>query len=124
MAEQKLNLFQFASSAVVELRIGPAAVMGSNVSESDLGAMTTYYVTDDVLTDTSFPYRSVLADRSEQSPAGDPRCCRPAVQGLFDPLRYRDGANMATFAHDADRSRAARPKSRYLSVHAAPYQVL
>ena len=94
MAEQELNLFQFAAAGVAQLGARPAQVVRGDVLQPYAAAVAVHDMPDNVLADAIAPNRSILAGGAEYSSAANlgRRC--PAVQLVFDPMRDRYGSNM------------------------------
>src|SRR5664279_2398855 len=99
MAEQELNLFQFAAAGVAQLGARPAQVMRGDVFQPYAEAVAPHHVPDNVLTDPVVPNCSILADGAEHSPGADLGRRGPAVQLLFGPVRNGYGPNMASLSN-------------------------
>ena len=71
MAEQELNLFQFAAAGVTQLGAGAAKVMRGHVLQPYAAAISIHHVPDDVHVDAITPNGSILAYGAEHSSGAD-----------------------------------------------------
>jgi hypothetical protein len=71
MAEQKLNLFQFAAAAVAQLGAGSAKVVRCHVLQPYAAAVSIHHVPDNIHVDAITPNGSILAYGTEHSSGAD-----------------------------------------------------
>ena len=98
MAQQELNLFQFATVTVAQLRTGSPQVVRSNVLQPRSLATGTDYVPHHVLRDALPPSLIRSGNRPEDSSLGYSGSCRPLIECRLDPFRNRNGTNMTALA--------------------------
>ena len=98
MAQQELNLFQFTTAIMAQLRTGPPQIMWGNVLQSCFLAAGSDHVPDDILRNTIAPHPSQSGHRSEDFAVTDSSGSGPLVQGGLDPCGNRNRADVATFA--------------------------
>jgi len=71
MAEQELNLFQFAAAGVTQLGASAAKVMRGHVLQPYAAAVSIHHVPDNVHVDAITPNGSILAYGAEHSSGAD-----------------------------------------------------
>jgi hypothetical protein len=98
MPQQELNLLQFATAAVAQLRTGSTQVMRCNMLQARSLAAGLDDVPHDILRDAFSPHLSRSGDCSKDPSLPDPSCDRPLVERGFDPLWNGDGANVPALA--------------------------
>src|SRR5262249_38711652 len=98
MAQQELDLVEFATSGVTEPGARPAAVMRRKVLHADSVAVLLHRVPDHLLRHPLAPHRSESIHTPEQPAFGDGGCCRPLVQRGLYPRRDRNRADVSSFA--------------------------
>ena len=99
MPEQELNLLQFTTAVVAQLRTGPAEVVWRDMLQTRSLAAASDHIPHNVLRDATSPHLPLPCHRSEDSALCDVRRVCPVVEGSFDPVRNGYGANVATFAN-------------------------
>src|SRR6202140_943998 len=95
MPQQELNLLQFATAAVAQLRAGSPQIMRCNVLQPGSLAAGLDYVPHDILRDAFPPHLSRSGNGSKDPPFPDPGCRRPLIERSFDPLWNGHGANVS-----------------------------
>ena len=89
--QQELNLLQFATAAVAQLRTGSPQVMRCNMLQAR-------YVPHDILRDVFPQHFSCSGDGSKDPSLRDPGCDRPLIECRFHPFWNWHGADVATLA--------------------------
>jgi len=98
MSQQELNLLQFTTAVMAQLRTGSPQIMRGNVLQSGILAAGSDHVPHNVLRDTIAPHLSQSGDRSKDFAVTDPSGACPLVQGGLDPRWNGHRANVAAFA--------------------------
>jgi hypothetical protein len=98
MPEQELNLLQFATAVVAQLRAGSPQVVRGNMLQARSLAAGLDYVPHNILRDAFSPNLSRPGDGSKDSALRDPRCCRPLIERRFNPLGNWHRSNVAALA--------------------------
>src|SRR5215813_6542068 len=100
MAQQKLDLLQFSTSAVAEFGACSSKIMRSNMFNSCLLAALLNDIPNHILRKSAAPNVTCPADRTKDSSLAD--CCRrhPVIKCLFRPVRNRNGTDTSTFADE------------------------
>src|SRR5262249_31100814 len=99
MAEQKLDLFQLATSVVAQASTTPHQIMRSKIIHTDPLCAQSDGVPDDVLRQFAAPDVTVLADGAQQLPSCDSGSRNPLVQKRLHPGRHRHSSDVATFTN-------------------------
>jgi hypothetical protein len=98
MAQQELNLLQFAAARVAQLRAGSPQVMRCDMLQACSLAAALDYVPHDILRDAFPPYLPHPGHGSKDSPLRHSGCGRPLIERGFDPFGNGDSADMAALA--------------------------
>jgi hypothetical protein len=98
MPKQKLNLLQFATARVAQLRTGSPQVMRCNMLQARSLATSFDYVPHDILRDAFSPHLSRSGHCSKDSPLRDLGCYYPLIERRFDPLWNGHRADVAALA--------------------------
>jgi hypothetical protein len=100
MTEEKLNLLQFASIDVTQLRTcSPQIVRREMIKLHSLGTIPNH-IPDDVLRETFAPCGSMPAYCPKDSAVCDTRCRHPPIDCALYPNRHRNRANMAALSYE------------------------
>jgi hypothetical protein len=83
--------------------------------QSDFAAVPTDHVPHDIVGDALSPHDPVFTYGPEYSSSSNLGCRCPAIQGFFDPLRYRDHTNVTAFTHQIDYAPVALPNLDFLN---------
>lgn len=104
MAEQELNLLQFAAAGMAQLGAGSPQVVRRDALQSRSLAAALHHIPDHVLRDSLTPNLARPAHRTKNLSLRDSGGHRPLVECVFRPRRYRNGANVPALAdqvHDS-----------------------
>jgi hypothetical protein len=85
MPQQELNLLQFSTAVVTQLRACPPQVMRRDVLQAHSLATVLNYVPDHILRDALPPHLTHSGDRAKDSSLRNPRCLGPLIERGFDP---------------------------------------
>ena len=85
MAQQELNLLQFTTAIMAQLRTGSPQIMRGNVLQSGFLAAGSDHVPDNVLRDTITPHLSQSGDGSKDFAVANTGGACPLVQCSLDP---------------------------------------
>jgi hypothetical protein len=97
--EKELNLFQFSTRSMAQLRARTPQIMRRYMGEPEFYCVLFYNVPDDSFRYAVAPGFTRATDTSEQSADRDSGSSRPQIDGGFDPLGHRHGSNVAAFAN-------------------------
>jgi hypothetical protein len=86
MPQQELNLLQFTTARVAQLRTGSPKVMRCNMLQARSLAAALDHVPHDILRDAFSPHLSRSGNCSKDSSLRDLGCYYPLIEGRFDPL--------------------------------------
>jgi len=100
MAEEKLDLFQLATSGVAQAGADPPQVMRGELLNFRPTSAHLHHVLNNVLCDAASPDGAVLAYRSEQLAADDGYALSPSVNGGLDPVWNGNRSHAATLADE------------------------
>jgi len=98
MPQQELDLLQFATVAVAQLRAGSPQVMRCNMFQARSLAATLDYVPHDILRDAFPPHLARPGDGSKDHSLRDPGCDCPLIERRLYPSWNGYGADVATLA--------------------------
>jgi hypothetical protein len=99
MPQQELNLLQFATARVAQLRTGSSQVMRCNMLQARSLAASLDHIPHDILRDAFPPHLSRPCDGSKDPSFPNPGCRRPLIERSFDPFWNGHGANVAALAN-------------------------
>ena len=85
MPEQELNLLQFATARVAQLRAGSPQIMRCNMLQARSLAAGLDYVPHNILRDALPPHLSRSSDGSKDPSFPDPGCRRPLIERGLHP---------------------------------------
>ena len=98
MPQQELDLLQFATVAVAQLRAGSPQVMRCDMLQACSLAATLDHVPHDILRDAFSPHLSRPGNGSKDPSLRHPGCYDPLIEGRFDPLWNGYGSYVAALA--------------------------
>ena len=102
MAEQKLDLLQFAAGGVAQTSARSPQIVRRQGFDAHTGGAVSHYVPNYVLSYPVSPNRPILANGAEQLAGDDGSTLSPCVDCRFDPCRYRHCPHMPGFADKVD----------------------
>jgi len=85
MAEQELDLLEFAAGGAAEFGAGAPGVMRSELGLADFGAVAPDHLPDGVLADAAREHLAALVHGAEDRTGLDPRALEPGVEQQLDP---------------------------------------
>ena len=97
MPQQELDLFQFATVAVAQLRAGSPQVMRRKMLQARSLTATLDYVPHDILRDAFSPHLSRTGNCSKNPSLRHPSCYYPLIECRFDPLWNGHRADVSAF---------------------------
>ena len=86
VAQQELNLLQFAAARVAQLRTGSPQVMRRNMLQARSLAASLDHVPHNILRDAFPPHLSRSGNPSKDPSLRDPGCYDPLIERCFDPF--------------------------------------
>ena len=98
MPQQELNLLQFATAAVAQLRTGSPQVMRCDVLQARSLATALDHVPHNILRDAFPPHFSRPGNCSKDLSLRHLGCDYPLIECRFDPFWNRHGADVAALA--------------------------
>src|SRR5215471_1875078 len=109
MAEQELNLLQFAAAGMAQLGAGSPLVMRRDPLEARFLAAAFYHIPDNVLRNSLAPNLPRPAHRTKYLPVRDAGGRRPLVECMLRPRRYWNGTNVPALADQVHNSPVLLP---------------
>src|SRR5688572_8788409 len=98
VAEQELDLVQFAARQVAQTRAGSSQIVRRQFVDAGASSRRADDVPQHLRRHAVSPYAPRLVDRSKDRPAGDSDQRRPRIHGRLHPRWDRNGAYMAALA--------------------------
>lgn len=100
MPQQQLDLLEIATGLAIELRAGPAQVVGSQFSKLRLAGVADDQAPDRLLIlDGTSIYYTALGNRPEERPLGDADRSGPDINSRFHARGDGDGAGAISFSN-------------------------
>jgi hypothetical protein len=110
MAEQKLNLFEFASTSMADARAAATKIVRCQIAYAGLLGATFDRIPDYVGSHPSILSRSILQNPSEHFPIVHARMAEPDIYKSFAPIRHRHRSNPSALALQIDNGPVALPQ--------------
>ena len=98
MSEKELNLIQFSTRCMAQLRARTPQIMGRYLGKPEFPGMLFHDVPDYSLRYAFTPVFACPTDTSKQSSGRNSGRSHPKIDGPFDPFGNRHGSNVAAFA--------------------------
>jgi hypothetical protein len=114
--EEKLNLFQLASTTMAEARARSAKIVGCEIAYAGLPGAPLHRVPDYVGCHTSFLSYSPLQNPPEYLSLSHSRMPEPGIEKLFAPRRYRYGSQSFSFPDQIDNDPTTLPRLQLVEV--------
>src|SRR5207302_7222983 len=118
MPQQELNLLQFTTTVVTQLRACSPQVVRRDVLQARPRAARLYHVPDNILRDATAPDLSFPGNCSEDFALRDIRSACPVVESGFDPARNRHGANVTTLPNEINHGPVPPPHLDLITLQA------
>src|ERR1035437_7832239 len=107
MAEQELDLLEFAAGGAAEFGAGAPGIMRGELRLADFGAVAPDHLPDGVLADPARENLAALVHGAEDRTGLDAGALEPGIEQQLDPGRHRHGPQTLAFARQV-RNRPAR----------------
>ncbi len=102
VAEQELDLLQFASGCVTQACTGPAEVVWRDFRQAELCGIFLHDMPDDLLCHAVAPGCSGFANAPKQFSTRNCSCIHPFINSLLDPVWNRNSPDVACLAYQID----------------------
>jgi hypothetical protein len=110
MAEQKLNLFEFASTSMADVRATATKIVRCQIAYAGQLGATFDRIPDYVGCHPSVLSRSILQNPSEHFPIVHARMAEPDIYKSLAPVRHRHRSNPSALALQIDNGPVALPQ--------------
>jgi hypothetical protein len=110
VAEEKLNLFQFASTAMTQARTSAAKIVGCQIAYAGLPGAPLHRIPDHVGCDASFLSLSPFQNPPEYFSLAHSRMAEPGIEKLLAPRRYRYRSQPFSFPNQIDNDPTTIPR--------------
>ena len=98
VTEKELDLFQFSTRSMAQLRARTSQIVRRYMGEPEFSRVLFHNMPDDSFRYAVTPVFACPTDTSEQSSGRNPGCSHPQIDGRFDPLGHGHGSDVAAFA--------------------------
>jgi hypothetical protein len=98
MSQQELNLVEFATSEVAQPGAGAPEIVRGQLLDAGVPGRRLHHVPDDFRRHALTPHATGLVGRAKRSPLCEAGGRRPVVKAGLDPVRHRDGPDVAGLA--------------------------
>jgi hypothetical protein len=95
--EQELDLVEFAAGQVAQTGARAAEIVGRNIHQSAAGRSSLDHAPDNLGAEAIRRYPTRLVNGAEHGPLRQAGFCQPDVNGVGDPVRYRNRSNVTAF---------------------------
>ena len=96
--EKELDLLQFSTRCMAQLRARTPQIMGCYLGKPEFPSVLFHDMPDYSFCYAVAPVFACRTDTSEQSSGRNSGCSHPNIDGPFDPFGNRHGSNVAAFA--------------------------
>ena len=109
MSQEELDLFDFATRRMAQLRTGPAQIVWSEVTQLGPFGTSSDNVPDDVLGDAVPPRCSMSAHGPENPALADLGRDSPTIDRLFNPHGHGNSPHTVALANQVDDGPVSLP---------------
>lgn len=100
VAEQKLDLFEFAATEMTQSSAGSPEIMRGNVLDPSPSRRCLNHLPNHLGGHAATAHAATLVDGAEYSSPANPRCLPPIVKPRFDPSGHRYSTDVSALPHE------------------------